>query len=499
MRVKQFVKNVTSGLLYQVSLFAGILILMNACKTDDDLREANRIKPWPEDARYWQYNGEPILLLGGSDQDNLFNHPNIGPQGLEAHLDLLTLAGGNYLRNTMSSRDRIDPESDLYNDNNIYPFHRDEETGLYSLDQWNETFWEQFREYLAMTEQRGIIVQVEIFDRWDYGPDRYPEYMAYGWSAHPFNPKNNINYTVEETGLDTAQWQDYPIFRTIPELDSIPVVLKYQEALVARILSATFDFDHILYCISNETTSSEEWSRYWAEFIHEKANEAGIGIEVTEMWNHWDLSHPMHQRTIGHPEIYSYLDISQNNHQNGQTHWDNMMAARQLLGDIIRPMNNVKIYGGERHGGGLVEGYNKFWRSILGGCASVRFHRPGRVHGYYGAGLSEMARTQIRSARMFQEAFDIFRAQPDANSSLLSGRDENEAYLTYIPGEQYALYFPDGGSVSLDLKDVQSRFYLQWLDISESRWLEEDAFEGGDRVNISAPPTGQWLALIKTM
>ena len=42
-------------------------------------REAERIQPWEEDARYWQYKGEPVLLMGVSDMDNLFNHPDIGP------------------------------------------------------------------------------------------------------------------------------------------------------------------------------------------------------------------------------------------------------------------------------------------------------------------------------------------------------------------------------------------------------------------------------------
>ncbi|TVS20647.1 MAG: hypothetical protein EA424_02935 [Planctomycetaceae bacterium] len=89
---------------------------------DDQLvslpRDVRRIQPWSQDGRYWQYKGRPVLLLGGSDQGNLFNHPNIGSNGLEAHLDLLVSVGGNYLRNTMSSRDRIDPDSDLYNDIN---------------------------------------------------------------------------------------------------------------------------------------------------------------------------------------------------------------------------------------------------------------------------------------------------------------------------------------------------------------------------------------------
>jgi hypothetical protein len=496
-------KNLNSASRYfkhlaPIFIISTLLLSGISCQTNEfEQHEARRIKPWSEDPRYWQYKGEPVLLLGGTDQDNPFNHPNIGPAGLEAHLDLLVSVGGNYIRNTMSSRDRNDPESDRYNDDNLYPFHKDEGTGLYDLDRWNEDYWDLFRDFLEMTSQRNIIVQIEIWDRWDFGPDRYPEYLAYGWSAHPFNPKNNINYTTEGTKLDVEKWEGYPIFQTTPELDDVPDVLVFQEALVDKMLSIAFNYDHILYCISNETTSSEEWSRFWAEFVRDRANKHGVGVEVTEMWNHWDLNHSMHRRTFDHPDLYSYTDISQNNHQQGQPHWDNMQSARNIIGQPVRPMNNIKIYGGERHGGGLVEGVNKFWRGILGGCASVRFHRPGKEEGFFGAGLNRLAQTQIRSARMFTEVFDIFRAQPNSKSSLLGNRGDNEAYLSYIPGSHYAIYFPDGGAVSLDLNDVKGRFKLQWLDISKSRWLEEDAVEGGSNVQISAPEEGQWLAVIR--
>jgi hypothetical protein len=488
--------------IFRVLLFYFLVVFMASglfsCGQENqqgENREALRIKPWSEDPGYWQYKGEPVMLLGGTDQDNLFNHPDLGPDGLEAHLDLLASVGGNYVRNTMSSRDRIDATSNFFNNDNIYPFHRDQESGLYDLDRFNDEYWDRFRNFLDMTAERDIIVQIEMWDRWDYSGDRHPHYNAYGWSAQPFNPKNNINYSSGETNLDDEKWQGHPIFRTIPELDNVPQVLAYQEALVDKLLSITFEYYHILYCVSNESNASEEWSRHWANFIRDRAGRSGVGVEVTEMWDNWDLTHQMHQRTFAHPDLYSFVDISQNNHQQGQTHWDNMQAAHRLLTDR-RPMNNVKIYGGTQHGGGLDEGTNKFWRIILGGCSSARFHRGGRVTGYYGAGLSELAQTQIRSARLFLEEFDLFSASPDEESSLLSNREENEAYLAFIPGEQYAVYFPDGGSVNLDMSGTDGNFTMKWLDISSSTWSDQVSLQPEAAIEITAPGDGQWLALI---
>jgi purine nucleosidase len=461
-------------------------------------RDVSRIQPWPNDRRYWQYKGKPVLLLGGTDQDNLFNHPNIGPNGLEAHLDLLVSVGGNYVRNTMSSRDRIDADSDLYNDINRYPFHRDPQSGLYNLDRWDEIYWKQFGDFLNMTARRDIIVQIEIWDRWDYGEVWGGAYKAEAWSAHPFNPKNNINYTAEETNLHHERWQGYPIFRTIPELDNVPKVLAYQEAFVGKLLSISLNHDHILYCISNESTASEQWSRHWARFVRDRARQAGVNIEVTEMWNAHDLTDPMHRRTFDHSDLYSFVDTSQNNLRDGQTHWNNMQAARRMVAEPPRPMNNIKIYGGSALGGGTTEGVNKFWRNIIGGLATSRFHRPGPRDGFFSVGLNALAQTQIRSARLFTQSFDVFRATPDADSRLLLDRQTNEAYLSSIPGRQYAVYFIDGGAVRLDLSDVQGELTLNWLDISNTSWSGEKLLQGGRPVEIKAPGKGQWVALVKS-
>lgn len=61
------------------------------------MNNEDRIQPYAANSRYWQYQGKPVLLLGGTKDDNLFQIPD-----LEAHLDLLASVGGNCIRNTMS-------------------------------------------------------------------------------------------------------------------------------------------------------------------------------------------------------------------------------------------------------------------------------------------------------------------------------------------------------------------------------------------------------------
>ena len=71
------------------------------------------LRPWEKNAWYWSYHGNPVLLLGGSDDDNLFQWPE---KKLVAQLDRLADAGGNVIRNTMS--DRKDKGFE------VYPFKR---------------------------------------------------------------------------------------------------------------------------------------------------------------------------------------------------------------------------------------------------------------------------------------------------------------------------------------------------------------------------------------
>jgi hypothetical protein len=80
--------------------------MMIPCVHADDSR---RIQPYSENPRYWQYRGKPVLLLGGTKDDNLFQVSD-----LKEHLDLLAACRGNYIRSTMSARD----------DGNVQPFQR---------------------------------------------------------------------------------------------------------------------------------------------------------------------------------------------------------------------------------------------------------------------------------------------------------------------------------------------------------------------------------------
>jgi len=265
--------------------------------------------------------------------------------------------------------------------------------------------------------------------------------------------------------------------------------LNFQQKFVDKLLSQSLEYDHVLYCMDNETSVTASWGAFWADYIQKRAREEGKEVYCTEMWDPWDLNHIMHRESFDHPEIYGFVEISQNNHHTGQTHWDNGRAQIERLKklDNLRPVTNVKIYGadGGRHGGGNKDAMEKFCRAILFGSSSARFHRPTS-----GMGLNVEARNVIKSVRLATDDVKFFEMQPLDG---LKGSAENEAYLRGIPEHQYILFFTDGGGVGIE---TLGDWEVKWLKVSESSWIKtEKARRTGADIVLSCPDEGMWFAV----
>jgi len=459
--------------LFATCLFAVAIIVG---QSTESRAQGDRIQPYAENPRYWQYEGEPVLLLGGSEDDNLFQIPE-----LEEHLDLLASVGGNYIRNTMSARSDTGFE--------VQPF-RSLPDGTYDLNQWNDEYWERFENLLQLTQDRDIVVQIELWAFHDFNSEK--------WEKSPWRPSNNSNYSESDTTLKDSYGNIgrtvHDFFFTVPELNDDQLVLHFQQKFVDKILSHSLQYDHVLYCMTNEIHPqySPEWGWYWSEYIKEKASAVDREVETTEMYWEIDLKKPQQRASLDRPDVFSFFEASQNSAKMGQENGDNLQFAHHYLTEEPRPINHVKIYGADT---GSWEGSTDrhatecFWRNIMGGSASSRFHRPP-----YGLGLGEKAQANIKSMRMITDGMDIFACAP--RNDLLSDRQPNEAYCLANAGNEYAVYFPNGGEVRLDISGVNGELKVRWLNIAQSRWAEEENLTSGDAVALSPPGTGPWTARI---
>lgn len=437
------------------------------CKT----LHSQSLRPYEQNPWYWEYKGQPVLLIGGSDTHNIFQMDN-----LSDHLGIMQNIGANYVRNTMSSRERGD----------IHPFFRLED-GQFDLDRWNTEFWERFENMLKWTVAGNIFVQVEIWDKWDFAPDK--------WETNPWHPDNNISYSFNDTKLKATYrpffLESHDFFNTVPALHDDRIVLQYQKRFVDKVLSYTLKYDHILYTIDNELhpTFSHEWSLFWARYIQRQALATGNPVQITEMFWSPELRGKEHRVVIDNPDLFTYLEASQNtSNTTPWQHWRNIHWLRYMLQDSKRPINIVKIYS-------QADGPNYLWQQIFAGVASSRFHRPD-----YGLGLHVEAQTHIKSMRMWLDEYDIFSGSPDGNNSYVAGhqlleeREWDEAFCHYREGEQYSVYFRDGGKVYL--KVPEGNWEVRWLDISNSKWEEPTAVKSETRILLETPKRGYWLGLV---
>jgi hypothetical protein len=257
------------------------------------------------------------------------------------------------------------------------------------------------------------------------------------------------------------------------------------------MLDETLQFDHVLYCMDNETNGEEAWGRHWAQFVKERAAKQGKQVCVTEMWDDWNLTAERHMRTFDHPELYDFVDVSQNNHNKGQKHWDNFLYVRKYLSKKPRPMNTTKTYGadGNKFGHTDQDGIERFWRHLLAGAASMRFHRPDS-----GLGLNDKAVAAIRAARKCESKIPLWLVHP-ANA-LLSDREANEAYLAAYAGQSYAVYFPAGGEVSVDVSAAKGPLVAHWIDIASGEWGPIQDIHGQEKISLAPPGKGNWAVAI---
>jgi hypothetical protein len=438
------------------------------------------IKIYTQNNYYWEYKGQPVLLLGGSKTDHIFL-----ADSLEEHLDEIVAVGGNYVRNTMSQREGLD----------LKP-HKRLAGGGFDLNQWNTDYWNRFSNCLQWCNARDIIIQIEVWDRFDYSQDN--------WLESPWHPDSNVNYTNSQTGLaDTypeGPWRDLqPFFHTIPGMTQYQsrydIIRGFQEKFVDKMLSYSLNYGNVLYCMNNETSTDPKWGQYWISYIKNKADSAGVTVFLTDMFD--DAYRPEQsaklKQEFDNPDIYTFVDISQINSRNfDETHWDKLMYIKGLSTQHPRPLNCVKIYGDGNFswGSGLPpDGIERFWRDIIGGCASARHHRDGG-----GIGLRDSAKACIKAMRKLTSLVKPWDCQ--TRQDLLSARATDEAYLMADTGMAYGLYFTDGGSVGLDLTGYTGGFDVRWISLATGEWANETAIVGGGIVTISAPSSDGWAAAI---
>ena len=470
------------------------------------------------DGRYWKYDGQRVLLLGGwnhghnpfidhdTDNDNDSKGVSTAAQ-IKNAMDKLVAAGGNYLRCV------LDPGMAA----GIQGFDFCANSGTqYDLNTMTGPFWTRIEMFIAEAQKRDIIVQIELWDRFDLIDGSWGS-----WPVSPWNPKNNVNYTTTSSGLAAS----YKSFGKHPFLQGVPgyaeyenasesrkqkydLVRGFQDKFVDKLLSITLRYGNVLYCMNNETHADPAWGKYWMKFIERKASASGKDVPTTDMFDDVYKAESSRGLTyqLGNRDKYDYLDVSQANSRHAdEAHWSKVKwiadAARKT--DPPYLLHMTKIYGNDLaldgkpwsrfKPGDSENAIEEWWRNLLAGMAGVRFHRPTS-----GIGLSALSKNCISATRKVETRVKLWDVKPRLD--LLTNRQSDEAYLAADPGKAYILYFTKdgGGSVGLKLDGYTgTTFGLRWIDIGTGDWGAATTISGGSTVTIDRPNgSSHWVATI---
>jgi hypothetical protein len=470
------------------------------------------------DGRYWQYDGQRVLLLGGwnhghnpfidHDTDNDKDKQGVStPAQIKNAMDELVAAGGNYLRCV------LDPGMAA----GIQGFGFCAKSGTrYDLNTMTGPFWTRIEMFIAEAKNRNVIVQIEVWDRFDLIDGSWGS-----WPVSPWNPKNNTNYTTASSGLATSyrSFSGHPFLQGVPghpkyenasrsRKQKYDLVRSYQDKFIVKLLSITLGYNNVLYCMNNETHEDPAWGQYWMSFIEAKARAQGRSVSTTDMFD--DVYRAGSSRgftyQLSNRGRYDYVDVSQANSRHAdEAHWKTVKWIADAARDANPPylLHMTKIYGNDlalnsKPWSGFKPGdsdnaIEEWWRNLLAGVAGVRFHRPTS-----GIGLYAAAKNCIRATRKVESRVKFWDVEPGLD--LLTNRQSDEAYLAADPGSAYILYFTKNGSGSVGVKlgsYPDTTFELRWVNIGTGKWGPTTTISGGSTVTIDRPnSSSHWVATI---
>ena len=440
------------------------------------------------DGMYWRYNGKQMLLLGGM----AYGEPHLTPKAeLVRELDKLKAAGGNYMRMTMVSvfqKTRVQ---------GTHPFVKCSD-GKFDLNQLNPTFWNYVKELFEETQKREMIVQVELWDQWEFYKGSYDKTY--------WNPKNNLNYSSSATELETflpkEPYKQSPAFFYANSDHNKTVVLKYQRAFINKLLEVAKPFNNIIYQIGNESTEPQDWNDYWAKYIK---NNAGKKVYVTDQREDYNSGGNL-TYVLNNPDIYNFIDVSQVGIRYvtadyNQRHYNDLINVRNkiLASGIKRPMNNTKGYKWIRSWGDAGKGdegvsINRLWHGVFAGLAGFGFHPSHyEVDSRSGSAMMPNVLQNIKSMRMLEERVDIMRMSPSNHH--LNERSTDEDYA-FASESQYAVYFTGKADRTVTLtRSTSERIKLVWLNPDVGK-LSEPIKITDTTITLQAPGIGRHIAIL---
>jgi hypothetical protein len=206
----------------------------------------------PDNPHYFIFRGKPTVLITSAEHYGAVLN---GAFDYRKYLDTLAADRLNHTRVFSGLYRELQDQSFGIARNTLAPAEADFVQPFrriaaqkYDLSQWNDGYFQRWRDFVGYAGQRGIVIEVTLFTSY-YNPKH--------WALSPLNAANNTQ------GVGTGKYDEV---LTLKE----PALVEVQERFVRKLVTELKDFDNIYYEICNEPYADrvpDDWQLRMARVV----------------------------------------------------------------------------------------------------------------------------------------------------------------------------------------------------------------------------------------
>jgi hypothetical protein len=326
----------------------------------------------------------------------------------------------------------------------------------FDLTRFDPEYFGRLRARVAAAAGRGFYVAVMLFEGWALQRSEPP----WRWDGHPFNVHNNINGVNGDADGDGRGLEIHTL--------AVPAVTRLQEAYVRKVIDTLNDLDNVLYEIANEAGPySTDWQYQMIRVVKDyqagkpKQHPVGMTFQFRGGRNSALAASSADWISPNSTPSEPYL-----------TDPPAATGAKVVLSDTDHLCGLC-----QREHGTPADARAWVWKSFLRGLNPIYMdpldHDPVRE-----AARRAMGQTRAWAGRVELAAMAPRPALASSGYCLATASASPEEYLVYLPR---------GGSVSVNLSATPGTLSVEWFDPRTGRTLTGGPVAGGAPRSFPSP------------
>ncbi len=429
----------------------------------------------PTNHRYFtDGSGKAILLTGSHTWANFQNNryekaPSPPKLDFDAYLAFMQQHNHNFFR-LWTWQNSINPkvkQGTVYYDDPM-PYERPgpelaiDGKPKFDLTRFNQAYFDRMRAFVTAARDKGIYASVMLFN--GFSIEGKGNVGGDAWQGHFLNPLNNVN------GVDGGGGKRV---HTLAD----PAITAQQEAYIRKIIDTVNDLDNVLYEITNEDSggpANTEWQYHMIRFVKEcekaKPKQHPVGMTV---------QYPKGDDAVLHQSPADWISPGPK------------LPTSDGGKVVINDTDHSYFWIGLK-ADGVPAQRAWVWKNFTRGYQCIfmdPYLDPGKDVGrnnpsgstpdpYWDPLRDAMGLTLGYATRMNL-------AEMTPQNKLASTE-----FCLANPGQEYLVYLPEGGEVTVDLSAVSGELAVEWMRAVDGTTTPGGAVAGGAKRALKAPFDG---------